>query len=125
MLAIFASACVAAYEAVDRLIDPREVAHLGALTVAGAMGFAGNWWAAIIRSRAGKRLASPALIADGDHARADAYVSLAVVASATAIAAGVPIADRLIGLAMSAVILRITWHSWQTVKSARDRRNQA
>jgi cation diffusion facilitator family transporter len=117
VLAIFVSACVAAYEAVDRLIDPREVAHLGALAAAGAIGFAGNWWAANIRRRAGERLASPALIADGDHARADAYVSLAVVASAAAVAAGMPIADPLIGLAISVVILRITWHSWQTVSS--------
>jgi cation diffusion facilitator family transporter len=120
VLAIFVSACVAAYEAVDRLIDPRDVTHLGALAAAGAIGFAGNWWAAIIRRRAGERLASPALVADGDHARADAYVSLAVVASAAALAAGVPIADPLIGLAISAVILRITWRSWQTVRSSRD-----
>ena len=115
VLAIFVSACVAAYEAVGRLIDPRDVPHLGALAAAGVIGFAGNWWAAIIRRRAGRRLASPALIADGDHARADAYVSLAVVASAAAVLAGVPIADPLIGLAISLVILRITWHSWRTV----------
>jgi cation diffusion facilitator family transporter len=117
VLAIFVSAGVAAFEAIDRLIDPRDVADLGALAAAGALGFAGNWVAAIIRRRAGERLASPALIADGDHARADAYVSLAVVASAVAVAVGVPIADPLIGLAISLVILRITWHSWQTVSA--------
>ena len=31
VLAIFISACVAGYEAIDRLINPREVEHLGAL----------------------------------------------------------------------------------------------
>jgi Co/Zn/Cd efflux system component len=82
VLAIFVSACVAGYEALARLIRPRDVEHLGALAAAGALGFIGNWAAAVIRTRAGRRLASPALIADGDHARADAYVSLAVVASA-------------------------------------------
>jgi len=82
VLAIFVSACVAGYEAIDRLIDPRDVEALVALAAAGGLGFAGNWVAAIIRSRAGRRLGSPALIADGAHARADAYVSLAVVASA-------------------------------------------
>jgi cation diffusion facilitator family transporter len=116
VLAIFVSACVAAYEAVDRLIDPREVEHLGALAAAGLLGFAGNWWAAIIRRRAGERLASPALVADGDHARADAYVSLAVAASAGAVAAGAELADPLIGLAITLVILRITWRSWRTVR---------
>src|SRR4051794_29426083 len=116
VFAIFASACVAGYEAVSRLIDPAPVAHLGALAGAGAVGFAGNWIAALIRSRAGRGLDSPALVADGAHARADAYVSLAVVASAAVVAVGLPIADPLIGLAMTVVILRITWDSWRTVR---------
>jgi cation diffusion facilitator family transporter len=116
VLAIFVSACVAAFEAIARLITPEEVTHLGALAAAGAIGFAGNWLAAIIRGRAGRRLYSPALLADGAHARADAYVSLAVVASAAVVAVGVPIADPLIGLGISLVILRITWQSWRTVR---------
>ena len=116
VLAIFVSACVAGYEAILRVIDPREVEHLGALAAAGVAGFAGNWWAAIVRSRAGRRLDSPALVADGDHARADAYVSLAVVASAAVLALGLDIADPLIGLAITLVILRITWQSWRTVR---------
>jgi cation diffusion facilitator family transporter len=116
VLAILVSACVAGYEAIARLIDPRDVEHLGALAAAGAAGFAGNWWAAIVRSRAGRRLDSPALVADGDHARADAYVSLAVVASAAVVALGLDIADPLIGLAITLVILRITWQSWRTIR---------
>jgi cation diffusion facilitator family transporter len=116
VLAIFVSACVAGYEAIGRLIDPTGVDHLGALAAAGLVGFVGNWIAALIRSRAGRRLDSPALIADGAHARADAYVSLAVIASAGVIAIGLPIADPLIGLAITALILRITWDSWRTVR---------
>jgi cation diffusion facilitator family transporter len=116
VLAIFASACVAGYEAVDRLLNPQDVNRLGALAAAGALGFAGNWVAAIIRSRAGRSLDSPALVADGNHARADAYVSLAVVASALAVAIGAQIADPLIGLAITAIILKITWDSWGTVR---------
>jgi cation diffusion facilitator family transporter len=116
--AIFASACVAGYQALDRLIDPQEVEALGALAGAGAIGFAGNWLAAAIRTRAGRRLDSPALIADGAHARADAYVSLAVVASAAGVAVGMPAADPLIGLGITVVILRITWDSWKTVRGA-------
>ena len=116
VLAIFASACVAGYEAILRLIEPRDVEALVPLALAGLVGFAGNWVAAIVRSRAGRRLASPALIADGAHARADAYVSLAVVASAAVVAAGLQVADPLIGLGITAVILRITWQSWRTVR---------
>ena len=123
VLAIFVSACVAGYEAVHRLIEPADVVHLGALAAAGAIGFVGNWIAALIRARAGRRLDSPALIADGAHARADAYVSLAVIASALVIALGLPIADPLIGLAITVVILRITWDSWRTVRGHEHRRS--
>jgi cation diffusion facilitator family transporter len=114
--AIFVSACVAGYEAVDRLVHPQDVEHLGVLALAGLVGFGGNWLAARERTRAGERLDSPALVADGDHARADAYVSLAVVASAIVVALGLRIADPLIGLAITIVILRITWDSWRTVR---------
>ena len=80
VFAIFVSACVAAYEAVVRLITPEAPDHLLALALAGVIGFLGNLAAAYIRTRAGRRLDSPALVADGDHARADAYVSLGVAA---------------------------------------------
>jgi cation diffusion facilitator family transporter len=116
VFAIFVSACVAGYEAIVRLIDPRDIEHVGALAAAGVLGFVGNWIAALIRTRAGRRLDSAALVADGAHARADAYVSLAVVASAAAVAVGLEVADPLIGLAITIVILRITWDSWKTVR---------
>jgi len=117
VFAIFASACVAGVEAVNRLINPQTPSDLPALALAGLIGFAGNWIAAIIRTRAGRNLDSPALLADGNHARADSYVSLAVVAGAIVVALGLPIADPLIGLAITAAILKITWDSWWTVRS--------
>lgn len=116
--AIFVSACVAGAEAVQRLIHPSAPTHLWALTLAGAIGYAANFIAARIRLSAGRRMGSQALIADGDHARADAYVSLAVVASAIVVALGLEIGDPLIGLAITLVILRITWQSWATVRGS-------
>jgi cation diffusion facilitator family transporter len=114
--AILISACVAGVEAVHRLIHPSAPTHLAALAVAGAIGYAGNLLAARIRLRAGRRLDSAALLADGHHARADAYVSLAVVGSAIAVALGAPIADPLIGVAITLVILRITLQSWRSIR---------
>jgi cation diffusion facilitator family transporter len=114
--AILVSACVAGYESMLRLLEPRAPEQLGVLAAAGAVGFLGNWIAARVRAGAGRRLASPALIADGAHARTDAYVSLGVVASAAVVALGVELADPLIGLAITGVILRITWQSWRTVR---------
>jgi len=113
--AIFISACVAGIEATQRLIHPSAPTHLAILAAAGVIGYAGNYVAARIRLGAGRRLDSAALIADGHHAKADAYVSLAVIASSIVVALGVPIADPIIGLAITAVILRITWQSWGAV----------
>jgi cation diffusion facilitator family transporter len=114
---IFFSACVAAFQAIERLVHPEDVDHLLALGLAGAIGFIGNEIAAVIRLREGRRLASPALVADGHHARTDGLVSLAVVATAIVVALGLQAADPVIGLVISLVILRITWQSWRTVRS--------
>ena len=114
--AIFISALVAGAESIHRLIAPNPPTGLTVLAAAGAIGYLGNWIAARIRTRAGERLQSPALIADGNHARADAYVSLAVVAAAAAVAAGAPILDPIIGILITIAILRITWASWRTVR---------
>jgi cation diffusion facilitator family transporter len=115
---IFASACVAAVFAVEKLVNPIAPQHLLALGIAGVVGVAGNTVAARVRTSAGKRLDSPALIADGAHARSDAIVSLGVVASAVVVALGAPIADPLIALAITAMILHITWESWHTVRGS-------
>ena len=116
VLTIFVSACVALYETIERLIHPHELSYLGWLAAAGAIGFLGNEVAAQVRLRAGRRLDSPALVADGNHARIDGFVSLGVVLSAVLVALGLERADPIIGIAITLVILRITWASWQTVR---------
>lgn len=113
---IFVSAGVALWQSIDRLIDPQPLTNLGLLAAAGLIGFLGNEAAAYIRLRGGRRLDSPPLIADGYHARTDGLVSLAVVLSALAVALGAPVADPIIGLLVTLVILRITWQSLQTVR---------
>jgi cation diffusion facilitator family transporter len=117
VLAIFVSACVALYETINRFIHPHELTHLWVLAGAGAIGFVGNVLAAQVRLRAGKRLSSPALVADGNHARIDGFVSLGVVASAIVVALGFQRGDPVIGLLITLVILKITWDSWRTVST--------
>ena len=118
VFAIFVSACVALYETIMRFVHPEHLTHLWALAAAGVIGFAGNEVAARVRLRAGKRLASPALVADGNHAKVDGFVSLGVVASAVFVALGAQVADPLVGLAITLVILKITFDSWHTVRHA-------
>jgi divalent metal cation (Fe/Co/Zn/Cd) transporter len=118
VLAIFASACVALYVTIMRFIHPQHLTHLWVLAAAGLIGFAGNELAARVRLSAGRRLASAAMTADGKHARIDGFVSLGVVASAIAVGIGMQVADPIIGLAITLIILRITWQSWRTVRHA-------
>jgi cation diffusion facilitator family transporter len=117
VLAIFISALVALGQTIERFIHPRSLSHLWLLAAAGVLGFIGNEIAAQVRLRAGRRLNSPALVADGNHARVDGFVCLGVLASAAVVALGVQIADPIIGLVITAIILQITWESWHTVRA--------
>ena len=117
VLAIFGSACVALYETIQRFIHPEDLTHLWVLAAAGVIGFAGNELAAHVRLRAGRRLASPALVADGNHARTDGFVSLGVVVSAALVAVGLPRADPGVGLLITLVIFKITWDSWRLIST--------
>jgi cation diffusion facilitator family transporter len=107
VLVIAASAALAAYEAADRLARPREVAHLPAVAAAGLAGFAGNELVARYRTRVGRRIGSAALVADGLHARADGFTSLAVLLGAAGVAAGWPAADPVAGLLITTAILAV------------------
>src|SRR6476469_4344763 len=102
---ILASALLALVQVVERLIHPQTPTHLWALLIAGLVGVVGNEVAAVIRWRAGRRLDSPALIADGNHARADGYVSAGIIVSTAFVAMGFPIADPIIGLIITVLIL--------------------
>jgi cation diffusion facilitator family transporter len=118
VFAIFSSAVTAGVFAIERIVNPLSPKHLLALALAGAIGVLGNAIAARVRLGGGRRLNSPALIADGNHARSDAFVSAGVILSAAAVALGAPIADPIIGLVITALILRITYESWKTVRAS-------
>ena len=101
------SAVVAGVEATRRLLDPVPIHHLGWVALAGVIGFAGNEWVALYRIRVGRRIGSAALVADGLHARTDGFTSLAVVLGAGGVAVGLPLADPVVGLVITAAILLV------------------
>lgn len=70
VLTIFASACIALWQSIERLISPQHIDHLWPLAAAGVVGFLSN-----------------------------------------------EIADPLIGLGVTLMILRITWQSLHTVRN--------
>jgi len=107
VLTIAASAAVAAYEAIDRLLNPRDISHLPVVAIAAVVGFIGNEWVARYRIRVGRKIGSAALVADGLHARTDGFTSLAVLLGAGGAALGWQIADPIVGLAITAAILLV------------------
>lgn len=79
----------------------------------------GGSWKKTVSARGRGPLARPLPRRRGPlRAPTDAYVNLAVIASAAVIALGLPIADPIIGLAITGVILRITRQSWATVRGS-------
>jgi cation diffusion facilitator family transporter len=115
VLTILFSAVVAGQQSIERLLNPREVHFLGALAVASVVGFLGNEAVARFRIRVGREISSAALVADGYHARVDGLTSLAVLAGAIGVWLGYPLADPIVGLIITVVILRIVWESGKSV----------
>ncbi len=115
VLTILASAIVAGYESIVRLMHPRPVEYLWAVIAASIIGFLGNEAVAVFRIRVGKEIGSTALIADGYHARVDGWTSLAVLLGAAGVWLGYPLADPLVGLGITLAILRIVWQSARAV----------
>jgi cation diffusion facilitator family transporter len=105
VLAVAASSALACYTAVSRLQHPRHVSDLAAVAAAALIGFAGNELVAVYRIRAGRRIGSAALVADGLHARADGLTSLAVLLGAGGAALGLTWADPVVGLVIAVAIL--------------------
>ena len=101
------SAVVAAVEALRRLLHPTPIEHLGWVALAGLIGFLGNELVAVYRIRTGRRIGSAALVADGLHARTNGFTSLAVLAGAGGVAAGLPLADPIVGLLITVAILAV------------------
>ncbi|WP_440947057.1 cation diffusion facilitator family transporter [Methanosarcina sp. T3] len=114
---IFLSAAVAAYESVHRLLSPQPVDYLWAVAAASIIGFLGNELVAKFRIRVGKEIGSAALVADGYHARADGFTSLAVLFGALGAWLGYPLADPIIGLLITVAILRIVREAGKSVFS--------
>ncbi|SHN26532.1 cation diffusion facilitator family transporter [Cryptosporangium aurantiacum] len=107
VLTIASSAILAGWTAIDRLLHPATMTHVGAVAVAGLIGFAGNEVVARYRIRVGRRIGSAALVADGLHARTDGFTSLAVLAAAGGAWLGWGWADPVVGLAITAAIVMV------------------
>lgn len=114
-IVVAATAALIIWESIDALLHPRELTNLGWVFVAGVVGFLGNEIVAVYRIRAGRRINSAALIAEGQHARADGLTSIAVVGGVFGVWLGFGRADAVVGLLIGLAILTILISSMRPV----------
>ncbi|WP_031466494.1 cation diffusion facilitator family transporter [Sciscionella sediminilitoris] len=117
LLVMLASAVLAAWTAIDRLLNPREMTDIGWVAAAGGIGFLGNELVARYRITVGRRIGSAALVADGLHARTDGFTSLAVLLAAAGSWSGWRWADPVVGLLITVAILTVLWGAAREVFS--------
>ncbi len=107
VLMITLSSVLVAWQAISRLVHPHRATDLAVVAGAAVAGFAGNEVVARYRMRVGRRIGSAALVADGLHARADGFTSLAVLVGAGGVAIGWNWADPVVGLLITVAILAV------------------
>jgi cation diffusion facilitator family transporter len=115
VLIIFFSACVAAYEAVMKIIHPQPMAYLWWVAAAAVIGFVGNEAVAVFRIKVGREIGSAALVADGQHARVDGFTSLSVLLGVIGVLIGFPIVDPIVGIGISVAILFIVKNATKAI----------
>ncbi|WP_284304430.1 cation diffusion facilitator family transporter [Mobilicoccus caccae] len=109
------SAGLIVWESIRALSTQRDMTHLGWVLAAAVVGAVGNEVVAVYRIRAGRRIGSAALVAEGHHARTDALTSLAVIFGVVGAWMGLPWVDPVIGLLIAAVVIGVLISSMRTV----------
>lgn len=124
VLMIFLSSLLAVYESYQKFLHPEPLRFGWWVMAAAIVGFVGNEGVAILRIRVGRQIGSAALVADGQHALVDGWTSLAVLPGAVGSLLGFSLADPIIGILITLVILFIVKDSavtmWRRLMDAVD-----
>lgn len=116
LLAIALSALLAGSDSISALLaGDHLVRNTGYAFTAALVGVAGNEVVAAYKIRIGRRIDSIPLIADGRHARVDGLVSLGAASGIVGVWLGLPLADPIAGLVITAVIVAILVHTGRDV----------
>lgn len=103
---IAASAVLAGWESVDALVSGgHAITNTPWAFGAAVIGILGNEGVARYKIRVGRQIDSPALIADGQHARTDSLASAGAAAGIAGAWLGAPLLDPVAGLAITGVIV--------------------
>ncbi len=106
-LVIWASALLAGYESVRKLLSGAGTSNLAIGMAAAGIGIAGNLAVSRYKLRVGHRIHSTALVADADHSRLDALASVGALAGLALVSLGYPIGDPIAGFAVTLLIVGV------------------
>src|SRR5712691_487105 len=115
VLVIIASAVASAVESIQKLTSGSVPTQLIVSMAAALVGVAGNELLAQYKITVGKRINSVSLVADGQHSRVDGLTSLAAFIGLIFAAFGLPIADPIAGIIITAVILIAVYSTSRSV----------
>jgi cation diffusion facilitator family transporter len=104
---IWASAGVAGWESVHKLLAHTGTSHLGAGITAAILGVVGNQIVARYKLRVGRRIQSATLVSDAKHSWLDALSSAGALAGLIAVACGQRWGDPVAGLAVTLLICHV------------------
>lgn len=107
VVVIVATAALAAFESIRKLLQPVVYRGIAFSLVAAAVGIMANLAVSEYKVRVGRSLGSNALEADGVHSRIDAMVSAGAFVGIGLAGLGLPLADPIVGLLITLAILYI------------------
>lgn len=106
---IWASAAVAGFESVNKLIHHGTTQHVGWGVGAAAAGIVGNQLVARYKLVVGRKIQSATLIADAKHSWLDALSSAGAMLGLLGVAVGWSWADAVAGLLVTGFICHVGW----------------
>ncbi|BBZ44837.1 cation diffusion facilitator family transporter [Mycobacterium parmense] len=108
-LVIWASAIVAGYESVTKLLRHGGTSHVGWGIAAAGVGIAGNQLVARYKLVVGQRIRSATMVADARHSWLDALSSAGAMLGLIGVALGWGWADAIAGIVVTGFICHVGW----------------
>lgn len=115
LLLIVASAVASGVTSVEHLVHRSALVNAPLALGVAIIGFLGNEFVAQYKIVAGRRMESMALIADGQHSRADGLASLGAAVGVAGAMLGASVLDPVAGLVVTAVIVAVAWETGKNV----------
>ncbi|MGC8460321.1 MAG: cation diffusion facilitator family transporter [Candidatus Dormibacteria bacterium] len=111
LLLIVGSAVASGVTSVSKLVHPVAIHDVALAAITALIGFGANELAGIYKIRAGRKLGSMALTADGKHSRLDGVASVGAAIGVLGTLVHLPLLDPIAGLVITGLIVFVAWET--------------